>query len=112
MSFISTFYLRAAISSGTWSMPRASVNFTRKLGEGSTYRGRDADKTPAWWGGCPPQSIHARIARVVGNLRRPESLQRLDLLGVTRAEQLSLGTKTRAAARHPRAAWKQEKIKP
>jgi hypothetical protein len=30
--------------------------------------------------------IHAQIARMVGNLHRPESLQRQDLLGVTRAE--------------------------
>jgi hypothetical protein len=31
---------------------------------------------------------------MVGNLHRSESLQRQDLLGVTRAEQLRPGTKT------------------
>jgi hypothetical protein len=45
--------------------------------------------------------IHARIARMVGNLHRPESLQRQDLLEVTRAKQLSLGTKTMGSGSAP-----------
>jgi hypothetical protein len=38
--------------------------------------------------------IHARIARLVGDLDRPESLQPWDLLGVTHAEQWSPGMRT------------------
>jgi hypothetical protein len=48
-----------------------------------------------------PQSIPARIACMVGNLHRPESLQRQDLLGVTRAEQSSSGTKTTGSGSPP-----------
>src|SRR5690349_10803591 len=38
--------------------------------------------------------IHARIAPMIGNLHRPESPQRREMLGVTRAEQSSPGMRT------------------
>src|SRR5215469_7860595 len=38
--------------------------------------------------------IHAGIARIIGNLRGPNRHGAVDLLGVTRAEQLSPATRT------------------
>jgi hypothetical protein len=43
----------------------------------------------------------AASSHVLPLLRRPESLQRQDLLEVTRAKQLSLGTKTMGSGSAP-----------
>jgi hypothetical protein len=56
--------------------------------------------------------IQARITGIVGNLHRPESLQHQDLLGATRAEQSSRGTRRTGGGSAPSNSQKPKKIKP